>query len=149
MRIAMAEQFLGSLADLDGADAKRVAAFLDRVVREAPGSPVETEIVHDAGDRAVRSMRVTRDLRAIVCLEADRLVLLFVAHHDVAYSWARDHCVRCRPLDGALEVVSVDVAEAPRAEAAPAPGRVECVVDDSGSLCELLDSRGVPHELMP
>jgi len=146
VRIAITEDFVSSLATLDGADAKRVAAFLDRVVREPTDARVESEIVHDAGDRAVRSMRVTRDLRAIVCLEQDRVVLLFVAHHDAAYAWARQHCVRCRPLDGALEVVAVEEAGVHPAPAAPT-GRVECIVDESGSLCEVLDARGIPHEL--
>jgi hypothetical protein len=147
MRLAMTEQFIGALASLEGADAKRVAAFLDRIVRQPADAPIATEIVHDAGDRTVRSMRVTRELRAIVCIEADRVVLLYVAHHDAAYAWARDHCVRCHPLDGALEVVTIDTA--PTARPAAAPGRVECIVDDTASLCEVLDSRGVAHELTP
>lgn len=152
-RIAMTEEFVGALAGLDGADAKRTAAFLDRLVRAPDASSLDAEIVHDAGDRAVRAMRVTRDLRAIICLERDRVVLLYVARHDEAYAWARDHCVRCRPLDGALEVVHVDVGALPTtpvpAPPMPAPGRIECVVDDTGSLCEVLDSHGVPHELTP
>lgn len=147
MRIAMTEQFLAALAALDGADTKRAAAFLDRLVRDPAGAPANAEIVHDAGDRAVRSMRVTRDIRAIVCLEDDRVVLLFIAHHDAAYEWARQHCVRCRPLDGALEVVVVETTELAVTPQAARADRVTCIVEDSGSLCELLDSRGVAHDL--
>jgi len=141
----MTEEFIASLARLDGSDAKRTAAFLDKVVREPDGASLHLEIVHDAGDRGIRSMRVTKDLRAIVCVEPDRVVLLHVAHHDAAYAWAREHCIVCDPMDESLEVVRVDVA-AVRPPRAPV-GRITCTVDDTGSLCEVLDEHGVPHEL--
>lgn len=148
-KISMTEEFISSLAHLDGADAKRVAAFLDKIVREPDTSGLHMEIVHNAGDRAVRSMRVTQDLRAIVCVEVDRVLLLHVAHHDAAYAWAREHCVVCDPVDATLEVVRIQakpVAAGPPAVAAG--GRITCTVDDTGSLCEILDANGVPHELV-
>jgi mRNA-degrading endonuclease RelE of RelBE toxin-antitoxin system len=149
-RISMTEEFVSSLARLDGADAKRVAAFLDKVVREPDTSGLHTEMVHDAGDRGIRSMRVTQDLRAILCVEPDRIVLLHVAHHDAAYAWAREHCIVCDPMDDSLEVVRVEAKPAPAAGGPPAapPGRITCTVDDTGSLCEVLDAHGVPHELV-
>jgi mRNA-degrading endonuclease RelE of RelBE toxin-antitoxin system len=146
-KISMTEEFVSSLARLDGADARRTAAFLDKVVREPDASALHPEIVHDAGDRAIRSMRVTQDLRAIVCVESDRIVLLHVAHHDAAYAWAREHCVACDPIDESLEVVRLRTRET-STPASAAAGRVTCTVDDTGSLCEVLDANGVPHELV-
>jgi len=148
MKAAMTAQFLSAMADMDGADARRVAAFLDRLIRDPAGSPA-AEIVHDAGDRSVRAMRVTRDLRAIVCLEEDRVVLLHVAHHDDAFRWAREHCVRCGPDGDALEVLSLDVKRVEPPAPPEAPPRVECIVEDGASLCEVLDARGIPHEVTP
>jgi mRNA-degrading endonuclease RelE of RelBE toxin-antitoxin system len=145
-KISMTEEFVSSLARLDGADAKRTAAFLDKVVREPDASALHPEIVHDAGDRAIRSMRVTQDLRAIVCVEKDRVVLLHVAHHDAAYAWAREHCVVCDPADEALEIVRLETR--PLAPAMPGAGRVICTVDDTGSLCAMLDANGIEHEML-
>ncbi len=146
-KISMTEEFISSLARLDGADARRAAAFLDKVVREPDSSGLHVEIVHDAGDRGIRSMRVTQDLRAIVCIEPDRIILLHVAHHDAAYAWAREHCIVCDPVDESLEVVRVE-AKPLSAPTVARTGRVTCTVDDTGSLCEVLDEHGVPHELI-
>lgn len=150
-KISMTEEFIASLARLDGADAKRVAAFLDKVVRETDASGLHMEIVHDAGDRTIRSMRVTQDLRAIACVEVDRVVLLHVSHHDAAYAWAREHCVTCDPIDESLEVVRVATKPTPARATLPGfgGGRITCTVDDTGSLCEVLDAYGVTHELVP
>lgn len=149
-KISMTEEFISSLARLDGADAKRAAAFLGKVVREPDASGLHTEMVRDAGDRAVRSMRVTQDLRAIVCVERDRILLLHVAHHDAAYAWARERGIDCDPVDDSLEVVRAAAVPAVAAAASlTAASRVTCTVDDTGSLCEVLDAHGVPHELVP
>jgi mRNA-degrading endonuclease RelE of RelBE toxin-antitoxin system len=116
--IVMTDEFVASLADLDAKSRKRVTAFLDRIAGVPDAARLDLEIVHDAGDRAVRSMRVSSDLRAIAVLDGDHLVLIHVAHHDEAYSWARTHCIRCHPLTGALEVVPVgEVAVPPDSEA--------------------------------
>jgi hypothetical protein len=143
-KISMTEGFVSSLAHLDGVDAKRTAAFLDKLLREPDASSLHMEIVHDAPDRSVRSMRVTRELRAIVCVEPDHVLLLHIDHHDAAYAWAREHCVLCDPVDGSLEVVRVEVREVPQPHPA---GRVTCTVDDTGSLCRVLDEHGIAHEL--
>jgi hypothetical protein len=144
-RIAIADSFLDSLAELDPSDAKRVALFLDKLVREPEASSLRPEIVHDAADRSVRSFRVTRDLRAITRVAGDDVTLLFVARHDRAYEWARNRCIECHGDAGELVLRPAD-----QIEAGPMPSmralRV-AVCSTTGDLCRLLSARGIQHGL--
>ena len=110
-RLALADSFIDALAHLDASDAKRAAAFVDKLLDEPARAGFNFEMIHDARDRAIRSARVSRDLRAIVHVGDDGVLLLFVGQHDVAYEWARNRCVECHPVTGELQVVEApDVA---------------------------------------
>jgi hypothetical protein len=95
MRISISDSFLDAMRTLDPADAKRAAAFAEKLVTSPQTRSLHAEHVRDAHARAVRSLRVTQDLRAIAHFECGRLLLLFVARHDIAYAWARHHCIEC------------------------------------------------------
>ena len=145
--LAIAETFLDALGELDHTDAKRAAAFVDKLLRAPETASLRPEIVHDAADRAVRSFKVTHDLRAIAHLEGDRVLLLFVARHDRAYAWARDRCIECHPVTGELYLVST--AAGTRATDA---GGVPLTMHACGStkqLCHLLSAAGIEHDLVP
>lgn len=105
--VLVAGNFLEAKARLDAADEKRVDLFLDKLVRAPNAAGLRPEIVHDAADRAVRSFKVTHDLRAIGQVEGASVLLLHVARHDRAYAWARDHCVKCHPTTGERLLVTV------------------------------------------
>lgn len=139
-RIALTDTFLEALGDLDSIDAKRTASFIDKLLRAPESTSLRPEIVHDAADRAVRSLRVTHDLRAIAHLDGEMMLLLFVARHDRAYAWARDRCVACHAETRELWLVGG--SEDPR-------GRplVPHVCDTSGELCRLLERVGIDHGL--
>ena len=104
MHLSIADTYLHALALLSPGDVKRTAAFLDKLVHSADAAGMRPEIVHDAGDHAIRSFKVTHDLRSIARVDGDRLLLLWVARHDRAYEWARDHCLSCDPEVGVIEV---------------------------------------------
>lgn len=108
VRISLADSFLHALARLSAGDVKRVVAFLDKLVHQPDAAGLRPEAVHDAADRAVRSFKVTHDLRAIAHVEGDRLLLLWVARHDQAYVWAREHCLDCDPLKSEIDLVEWD-----------------------------------------
>ncbi len=107
----LTDEFVEAMARLDGAAAKRTAAFLDKLVKEPEASSLNLEMVNDSGDRTIHSMRVNSDLRAIVGIDGQRMVLMYVAHHDAAYAWARTHCLRCHPHTGELEIVPIEASD--------------------------------------
>ena len=104
MRIAISDTFLHALPRLAPGDIKRVALFVDKLVHQPEASGMRPEIVHDAADHSVRSLKVTHDLRAIVRIEHEWLTLLWVARHDDAYSWARDHCHECEAGRSGIDI---------------------------------------------
>lgn len=108
MPVLLADSFLEAIEDLDPADAKRADAFVRKLVAAPESSSLRPEIVHDAQDRAVRSFKVTHDLRAIGRVDGDDVVLLHVARHDASYVWARSHCVVCLTATRELHLVGPD-----------------------------------------
>ena len=136
--ITLTDSFLESASDLQRNDAKRVSAFLGKLLVEPTASGLRPEIVKDAHDRSIRSYRVSREMRAVAQLEGRDATFLYVGPHEKAYAWAKAHCIECQ-----LGRHSVRLADADE------PGRQlrewECV--DHEQLCDLLDSHGVAHEL--
>ncbi len=103
--IQMSKSFVDALARLDGADARRTAIFIDRLMEDPTRSSFNFERVNDARDPKIRSARVSRELRVILHQDAGVLLLLYVNHHDIAYGWARTKCVECNVVTGALQIV--------------------------------------------
>ncbi len=110
VKVSISDTFLHALARLAPGDIKRVALFVDKLLHQPDAARLRPEIVHDAADRAVRSLKVTHDLRAIVRSEGETLLLLWVARHDDAYAWARDHCHDCGPPPMSVDVEALDSA---------------------------------------
>lgn len=104
--ISLTDGFLHALARLSPADVKRTAVFLDKLVHQLDAAGLRPERVHDAADPRIRSFKVTHDLRAIVHVEGDDLVLLWVDRHDRAYVWAREHCMDCDERQGVARIVT-------------------------------------------
>lgn len=104
-QIALANSFVDALAHLDSGDIKRAATFVDKLIADPTRAGFNFETVHDAHDRAIRSARVSQDLRTIAYVDDKLLLLLFVGHHDLAYEWARTRCIECHPVTGELQLV--------------------------------------------
>jgi hypothetical protein len=160
--IALAHSFIESLARLEPIATKRTAAFLDKLLRDPAYRGLHAEMVQGAHDRNVRSLRVTDDLRAIARISSGSMLLLFVAHHDDAYAWAREHCSSCSADGRAIAVLPPELVPASQPAplaAAPAfvtPGNSEtpdpaygwfCTIENGHQLCRTLDDAGIAHGL--
>jgi hypothetical protein len=132
VNISISDGFLEATIRLHPADTRRVAAFLDKMLHAPDAAGLHPELIHDAQDRAMRSFKVTHDLRAIGRIAGDETHMLYVAQHDEAYRWAKEHCVDCRATESELHFIA-------------GPARVVC---DAAGLCETLDSAGVEHDLV-
>lgn len=141
MQIALSESFLDAMRRLDYAEAKRAAAFVVKLLAAEDLKSFREEAVHDANDRAARSLHVTRDVRAIARLCEGTLVLVWVDQHDHAYRWARTHCIECIACDEGL-LVSVSPQNQP-----DEPRVRTCDVCSQRELARLLDDRGIAHSL--
>ena len=153
----MTDSFIEALTDLSPAEGKRVAAFLDKLVHAPDAAGLRPEIVHEAGDRTIRSLKVTHDLRAIGHIDGDEIVLLYVGQHDDAYAWAGKRCIECHPVTGEMQIVE-DPAEAEQKLASHgavthasriAGGQAPAVGLFSGFTDDYLLSLGVPPSWLP
>ena len=168
--VSLSETFLEALASLEAPDTKRAAAFLLKVIQDPARLGTNFELIRDAHDHRVRSARVTQDLRSIAWCDSARIVLLYVAHHDRAYAWARARCISCDPVTGEITVDEIvqthgvgPSAEVPygashlspgpaaleelTGKAVPAEPLVHCEASDRGMLCRILDEAGIDHGL--
>lgn len=138
MCVTVTDSFLDAALALDREDAKRVSAFVGKLLTEPSAAGLRPEIVRDAHDRSVRSYRVSRDLRAVGRVEGPDTTFLYVGPHQKAYAWARAHCIDCHHDRHSVRLAGDDE-----------PGQLlrewECV--DTSQLCDLLDAHGVAHDL--
>lgn len=135
--VELTDTFFDSLAALDRADARRAVAFLGKLLADPDAARLKSEIVHDAHDHAVRSYRVTQDMRAITETDADRLFVLFVGRHDRAYAWARGHCFDCLTKSGRRRVVVTPQGQSSAEPQATTP------IADMAMLAIVLGARGM------
>ncbi len=88
MQIAIHAEFMNAWAKLSHQDRKTVQDMLLRTERNGitPGMRLHTITSHTID---LISLSPNMDLRVLGWWESDKLVLLYVDHHDKAYEWAK------------------------------------------------------------
>lgn len=135
--VELTDTFFDSLRALDRADGRRAVAFLGKLLADPEAARLQSEIVHDAHDHAVRSYRVTQDMRAITETDGDRLFIMFVGRHDRAYAWARGHCFDCLTRSGERHVVIT-----PQGQSLAEPQATAAIADED-IMAGVLGERGL------
>lgn len=158
-KVALSDDFLQAMTKVGKQDQNKVVQFVGKF-RSNPQAPgINYEKIHDAADPNMRSVRIDRNIRAIVLKPAvgDVYCLLWVDQHDDAYQWARRHRVAIHPDRGAMQIFAVQqplelasTATSLPAEDATAP-QDEAVQGASDGLFATLKDRqiralGVPEE---
>ncbi|WP_374691699.1 UvrD-helicase domain-containing protein [Accumulibacter sp.] len=128
-KVALAQDFLASLATLAAAVQGKVLKWALRFQSDPTASGINYEPINGARDRNLKSVRIDQDWRGIVFKPpaGDVYVLMYVDHHDDAYRWAEGRRVAVNPTTGALQVFAVEslvepALEQARLTAAPRPG---------------------------
>jgi mRNA-degrading endonuclease RelE of RelBE toxin-antitoxin system len=149
MEFRIADTFVDSLTRLSGDEQKatKTTAFDLQLNPENPG--MKFHKLSKAKDRNFWSIRVSSSLRMIVHKTNASILLCYVDHHDLAYSWAERRKLETHPKTGAAQLVEVrkrvEEVIVPKfieviQPAQPKPGLFANVSDD-----ELLGF-GVPQE---
>jgi len=107
MDVVVDRRFFAAGAAL-GARGDRVLGFVDRLIADASRGGMNLERIERSADAKFCSLRVDQDLRAIGLESGNRLVLLYVGHHDDAYRWARTH----RTIHAAHGVSVIEIPDA-------------------------------------
>lgn len=114
VKLAMSNDFLLSYSKLSRERQKKVQEMIEKFKRD-PGLPgLNLEKIQNAANPNFHSVRVDQAYRAIV-LKPDAgnlMMLMWVDHHDDAYTWAVRHQAAIHPETGAIQLFTVSEEEA-------------------------------------
>ncbi|MEG4009643.1 AAA family ATPase [Microcoleus sp. Pol11C1] len=148
-RLAISDEFFDAYSRLPRNAQSKVSEFINRFRQDPTRSGLNYESIQDSRDKHMKSVRVDQAHRAIV-LKPDSgnvYILLWIAKHDDAYTWARRKVCRVNEVSGALQIIDVEDVEATTEqlsqEKTQQPGRFDQIADRQ------LMQLGVPEILLP
>jgi len=146
-KVAISIDFLWAFAQIPRQLQGKVREFIEKFKRNPLAPGVNYEVIRNARDPRLRSVRINDAYRGIV-LKPDRgdvYALLWVDHHDEAYAWAQNRRVDVHPETGALQVMEIELQEAhePRSATPNEPALFASYRDRE------LTRLGIPEDLLP
>jgi len=148
-RLAISDEFFDAYSCLPRNAQGKVSEFINRFRQDPTRSGLNYESIQDSRDKSMKSVRVDQAHRAIV-LKPDSgnvYILLWIAKHDDAYTWARRKVCRVNEVSGALQIIDVEDVEVTTEqlsqEKTQQPGRFDQIADRQ------LMQLGVPEILLP
>ncbi|MCX6019366.1 MAG: AAA family ATPase [Chloroflexi bacterium] len=153
-KVALSSEFMLRLAKLPEAVHNKVSKWAIQFQADPRSPGINYEVIHNARDPNLRSVRIDRDWRGIVFKPdaGDVYVLLHVDHHDDAYRWGQNRRLSINPISGAIQLLVLEsIVEQ---VAAPAQVSVEPASPPMPALFariadQQLMSLGVPEEMLP
>lgn len=124
IKVALSVEFLDAFAAIPRRQQAQVRRFIEEFRRNPTASTYNYEVIRNAPDRNLRSVRIDGAYRAIVLKPEKGNVygLLWVANHDDAYEWASRRRIRIDPATGGLQVLVMNSEVEPAPEPmTPAP----------------------------
>ena len=151
-RLAISDDFFDAYSRLPRNAQGKVSEFINRFRQDPTRAGLNYESIHDSRDKRMKSVRVDQAHRAIV-LKPDSgnvYILLWVAKHDDAYTWAKRKVCRINEVSGALQIIDIEDVEA-------ATERLERIKQEQtqqlGKFDSITDKQlmqlGVPEILLP
>lgn len=147
IKVALAQDALSCFAKVPDKVQKKVSEFIAKFMSNPESPGINYELLTGIKDRNLRSVRFGDDYRGIVLKPetGNVYVLLWIDHHDEAYSWAKRHQCRIHPDTGALQVLLADYEK--ELPSQPAKGIEKGLFHSlhDRDLCKI----GLPQEVIP
>lgn len=112
-RVAISSDFLTAFAALPRGVQGKVTEFINKF-RNNPKAPgINYEKILNGADKKICSVRIDDTYRGIVVRqeETGTYLLLWVDHHDKAYTWAARKRCEVNPRTGAIQVFDIQISE--------------------------------------
>lgn len=121
IRVAIADLFWEQSLSLPSQQRRKLQGFITRFRQAPTSSGFNYEKINDACVDNYRSVRLDQAYRCIVMAprKGDVYCLLWVDHHDDAYSWARRTKVEVNPVTGTMQIYNTEYIDAPAADTPP------------------------------
>ncbi|WP_447895511.1 UvrD-helicase domain-containing protein [Vreelandella sp. GE22] len=153
--IALAQEFLGAMSNIPRAKQNKVQELIAKFRSNPRSTGINYEVIRDARDKNMRSVRVDQEYRAIVLKpeKGNVYVFMWVDKHDDAYDWARRHEASINPQTGSLQVLATVTREVVENASTPVSQPPSEAPDRAVSLFENMRDRellrlGVPEVLL-
>lgn len=119
LKVAISADFFTAFAKLPKAQQGKTTKFITNFQKNPRASGINYETIRDATDPDMRSIRIDQAYRGIVLKPASGNVylLLWVDHHDDAYTWARRHKCTINAETGGIQVYEAEEGHVEAAEA--------------------------------
>jgi len=150
LKVAISADFFSAFSKLPKTQQGKTSKFITNFQKNPTASGINYEMIRDASDPDMRSVRIDQAYRGIVLKPASGNVylLLWVDQHDDAYTWARRHRCTINAATGGIQVYETEEAEVE----VTAPRQ-----DETATMHESIDPLkdrellrlGVPESLIP
>ncbi len=110
VQVSMSVDFLSAFAKIPRKEQKRVREFIEKFFANPRSSGIDYEKIHEVKDKNVRTVRISKQYRAVV-LHPEKenvYVLVWVDNHDEAINWAKNKHFTINPYSGALQVIDYE-----------------------------------------
>lgn len=110
IKVALAQDFLAIMAKIPSGIQSKILKWALAFQSDPTASGINYEKIRQARDKNLRSVRIDQDWRGIVFKpdKGDVYVLMYVAKHDDAYSWAENKRIAVNPVTGAMQVFATE-----------------------------------------
>jgi len=110
LKVAISTDFFTAFAKLPRNQQGKTTKFITNFQKNPRASGINYETIRDASDPDMRSVRIDQAYRGIVLKPANGNVylLLWVDHHDDAYTWARRHKCTINAATGGIQVYEAE-----------------------------------------
>ena len=118
VRLVMSIDFLDAFSQLPKQIQSKTSAFIQKFKQNPTASGLNYEVIRNAADPNLKSVRVDQAYRAIIRKpdKGNAYLLLWVDKHDDAYTWAQKKICKINPESGALQIIDVEAAAALESE---------------------------------
>jgi len=114
LKVAISGDFFSAFSRLPKTQQGKTSKFITNFQKDPTASSINYERIRDASDPDMRSVRIDQAYRGIVLKPAvgNVYLLLWVDHHDDAYTWARRHRCTINAATGGIQVYEAEEIQA-------------------------------------
>lgn len=107
--LAISTEFFDSFAKLPKQVQRKVTAFINKFRNNPTATGINYEKIVNAADKNIFSVRIDYTYRGIIAKHEQEgtYILLWVDHHDEAYSWAIRKKCKINPTTGNLQIYEI------------------------------------------
>ena len=107
VKVALSKNLMEAVFNLPRNVRNKFMDFMNKFLNNPRSPGIHYEKIADGVDKKMSSVRIDDTYRGIVAHQGEAYLLLWVAHHDEAYQWARRRKCEVDPYSGMINIYDV------------------------------------------